>query len=223
MVRSSLQRLGRLKAARSRPSSHRCLCTLPWTSGVRKWCNHPVGVMHCCAERRRTGCVPSACRRTRNGFVGCCPKGWGHSTSRWRRRRPLCDDAAVFTQARSGASPFWDVRSAGGQSGTARKKLQAACQRLTEWMKQHRHLPGRAFFQRLHARRRGHDNSDGVRGNSCSRNRFFPWAMDWTFTWLNRRGGKQRRDPWEQCTHVLDRVKRVRPRLTEVPRRSVLA
>jgi RNA-directed DNA polymerase len=34
----------------------------------------------------------------------------------------------------------------------ARTKLHAACQRLTEWIRQHRHLPGRAFFQRLHAR-----------------------------------------------------------------------
>jgi RNA-directed DNA polymerase len=39
---------------------------------------------------------------------------------------------------------------------TARKKLHAACQRLTEWIKPHRHLPGRAFFQRLNARLRGH-------------------------------------------------------------------
>ena len=29
---------------------------------------------------------------------------------------------------------------------TARTKLQAACRRITEWIKQHRHLPGRAFF-----------------------------------------------------------------------------
>jgi group II intron reverse transcriptase/maturase len=35
---------------------------------------------------------------------------------------------------------------------TARKKLQAACQRIKEWIKQHRHLPGQAFFQRLNAR-----------------------------------------------------------------------
>src|SRR5262249_3250840 len=32
---------------------------------------------------------------------------------------------------------------------TARKKLQAACQRLTAWIKQHRHLPGREFYRRL--------------------------------------------------------------------------
>ena len=106
---------------------------------------------------------------------------------------------------------------------TARKKRQAACPRLTEWMKHHRPLPGRACFQRLHARLRGHDNDYGVRGNARSLNRFFPWAMDWTFTWRNRRGGKQRSDTWEQFTHVLDRVKRARPRITEVPRRRVFA
>jgi len=106
---------------------------------------------------------------------------------------------------------------------TARQKLHAACQRLTEWIKQHRHLPGRACFQRLHARLRGHDNSYGVRGNARSLNRLFHGAMDGTCTGLKRRGGKQRSDTWEQCTHVLDRVKRARPRMTEVPRRSVFA
>ncbi len=106
---------------------------------------------------------------------------------------------------------------------TARKKLQAACQRLTEWIKQHRHLPEREFFQRLNARLRGHYNYYGVRGNSRSLNRFFHWAMDCTFKWLNRRGGKQSSYTWEQFTHVLDRVKRARPRITEVPRRSVFA
>ena len=70
---------------------------------------------------------------------------------------------------------------------TARKKLQAACQRITEWIKQHRHLPGREFFQRLNARLRGHYNYYGVRGNSRALHRFFNWAMDCTFKWLNRR------------------------------------
>jgi RNA-directed DNA polymerase len=106
---------------------------------------------------------------------------------------------------------------------TARKKLQAACQRLMEWIKQHRHLPGRAFFQRLNARLRGHYNYYGVQGNSRSLNRFFRWAMDCTFKWLNRRGGKQRSYTWEQFARVLDRVKIARPRITEVPRRRVFA
>lgn len=106
---------------------------------------------------------------------------------------------------------------------TARKKLQAACPRLTEWIKQHRHLPGRVCFQRLHARLRGHYNYDGVRGNARSLTRFFHGAMDYTFTWRNRRGGKRRSDTWEQFTRALDRVKRARPRMTEVPRRRVFA
>ena len=81
---------------------------------------------------------------------------------------------------------------------TARKKLQAACQRLTAWIKHHRHLPERECFQRLNARLRGHYNYYGVRGNSRSRTRFFRWAMDCTFKWLNRRGGKQSSYTWEQ-------------------------
>jgi RNA-directed DNA polymerase len=106
---------------------------------------------------------------------------------------------------------------------TARKRLQGACRRIKEWMKQNRHLPGRDFFQRLHARLRGHYTYYGLRGNSRSRHRFFNWAMDCTFTWLNRRGGKRKSFTWEQFTQVLDRVKIARPRMTEVKRRRVVA
>jgi group II intron reverse transcriptase/maturase len=106
---------------------------------------------------------------------------------------------------------------------TARTKLQAACQRLTAWIKHHRHLPEREFFQRLNARLRGHYNYYGVRGNSRSLTRFFRWAMDCTYKWLNRRGGKQRSYTWEQFTRLLDRVKIVRPCITEVKRRRVFA
>ena len=106
---------------------------------------------------------------------------------------------------------------------TARPQLQAACQRLTAWIKHHRHLPERACVQRLHARLRGHDNSDGVRGTSRSRTRFFRWAIDCTFKGLNRRGGQPSRDTWGQLTRVLDRVKIARPCITEVKRRSVFA
>jgi len=106
---------------------------------------------------------------------------------------------------------------------TARKKLQAACRRIKEWIKQHRHLAGREFFRRLNARLRGHYNYYGVRGNTRSLYRFFNWAMDCTFTWLNRRGGKRKSFTWEQFTQVLDRVKIARPCITEVKRRRVYA
>jgi len=90
-------------------------------------------------------------------------------------------------------------------------------------IKQPRHLPGREFFQRLNARLRGHYNYDGLRGNSGSLSRFFNWAMDGKFTWRNRRGGTRKSVPWEPCTQGLDRVKRARPCMTEVNRRSVYA
>jgi RNA-directed DNA polymerase len=106
---------------------------------------------------------------------------------------------------------------------TARKKLQVACQRIMEWIKQHRHLPGREFFRRLKARLRGHYNYYGVRGNSRALHRFFNWAMDWTFKWLNRRSGTRKSYSWEQFTRVLDRVKIARPCITEVSRRRVFA
>ena len=106
---------------------------------------------------------------------------------------------------------------------TARTKLQAACQRLTVWIKRYRHLLEREFFQRLNARLRGHYNYYGVQGNSRSLNRFFRWAMDCTFKWLNRRGGKQSSYTWEQFTRLLDRVKIARPCITEGKRRRVFA
>jgi RNA-directed DNA polymerase len=60
---------------------------------------------------------------------------------------------------------------------TARQKLQAACRRMTAWITQHRHLPGRECLRRLHRRVQGHDNYDGVRGNFHSLHRCFRWAI----------------------------------------------
>ena len=106
---------------------------------------------------------------------------------------------------------------------TARKKLQAACRRIGEWIKQHRHLPGREFFRRLKVRLRGHYHYYGVRGNFRALTRFCEWAMECTLKWLNRRGGKRKSLTWEQFLQVLDRVKIARPSITEVKRRRVYA
>lgn len=106
---------------------------------------------------------------------------------------------------------------------TSRKKLQAACRRMTEWIKINRHLPVREFFKGLNLRLRGHYNYYGVRGNSDSLNRFFEWAKKCTFKWLNRRGGKRRSYTWERFTQVLDFVQIARPRITEISQRRVTA
>lgn len=106
---------------------------------------------------------------------------------------------------------------------TARKKLQGACRRIKEWIKLHRHLPVRAFFRGLNSRLRGHYNYYGVRGNSHSLYRFFAWAKECAFKWLNRRGGKRRSYTWARFAQVLDLVPIARPRITEVSRRRVFA
>lgn len=106
---------------------------------------------------------------------------------------------------------------------TARKKLHNACRRIAVWIKQHRHLPGHTFFHQVNMRLRGHYQYYGVRGNARALYRFFRWAMDCTFKWLNRRGGKRPSYTWEHFTQLLDRVKIARPRLPEVSRRRVVA
>jgi RNA-directed DNA polymerase len=106
---------------------------------------------------------------------------------------------------------------------TARKTLQAACRRLTAWIKQHRHLPGREFYRRLNGRLRGHYNYYGLYGNSRSLHCFFERAMRCTYKWRNRRGGKRQSFPWEQFLQGLDRIGVARPRITEVKHRRVYA
>ena len=106
---------------------------------------------------------------------------------------------------------------------TARKKLRGACARIKEWIKANRHLRGREFFRGLNVRLRGHYNYYGVRGNSASLKRFFDWAMDCTYKWLNRRGGKRRSFTWARFAQILDLVQIARPRITEVSRKRVIA
>ena len=98
---------------------------------------------------------------------------------------------------------------------TARKKLQGACRRIREWIKLHRHLPGRKFFDGLNARLRGHYNYYGVRGNSRALSHLYGWARDCAFKWLNRRGGKRRSYTWEQLARVLDIVPIARPHISK--------
>ena len=102
---------------------------------------------------------------------------------------------------------------------TSRKKLQGACKRIKEWIKSNRHRPGKEFFKSLNSRLRGHYNYYGIQGNSHSLHRFFKWAMECTFKWLNRRGGKKKSFTWERFNEIVNIVKIIRPRITEVKRR----
>lgn len=98
---------------------------------------------------------------------------------------------------------------------TARKKLQSACRRIKEWVRLNRHLKGREFIAGLNRRLLGHYNYYGLRGNSRSLWRFFQWAIECSFKWLNRRGGKRRSFTWKAFTQALAKVGVARPRITE--------
>ncbi len=86
---------------------------------------------------------------------------------------------------------------------TARKKLQSACRRIKEWVRLNRHLKGREFIAGLNRRLLGHYNYYGLRGNSRSLWHFFQWAIECSFKWLNRRGGKRRSFTWKAFTQVV--------------------
>ncbi len=105
---------------------------------------------------------------------------------------------------------------------TARGKLQAACRRIKEWVKLNRHLPGRDFIDGLNRRLRGHYNYYGLRGNARSLWRFYQWAIECTFKWRNRRGGKRKSFNWKTFTQALNRLGVARPRITEQKRQHVV-
>ncbi len=61
----------------------------------------------------------------------------------------------------------------------------------------------------------GHYNYYGLRGNERSLHRFYTWAIECAFKWLNRRGGKRRSFTWGQFTVALRKLGVALPRVTE--------
>lgn len=98
---------------------------------------------------------------------------------------------------------------------TARRKLQGACRWIKAWVRASRHLCGREFVAGLNRRLLGHYNYYGLRGNSRSLWRYYQWAVECAFKWLNRRGGKRRSFTWAAFTQALTRLGVMKPRITE--------
>ena len=101
---------------------------------------------------------------------------------------------------------------------TARKKLQCACRRIKEWIKENRHLKGRGFIEALNRRLRGHYNYYNIPGNLSSLWHFYRWAVECSFKWLNRRGGKRKSFTWQVFNKAIDRCGIARPRMQIVNR-----
>ena len=105
---------------------------------------------------------------------------------------------------------------------TARKKLQGACRRIKDWIRENRHLKGRTYIFRLNRRLNGHYNYYGLRGNARSLWRYYQWALECSFKWLNRRGGKRKSFTWKAFTSALKRLGVAKPRITEKKRQHVV-
>jgi group II intron reverse transcriptase/maturase len=102
---------------------------------------------------------------------------------------------------------------------TARKKLQGACRRIKEWIKENRHLKGVGFIKALNRKLQGHYNYYNVPGNLHSLWRFYKWAVECAFKWLNRRGGKRKSFTWRVFTKAIDRLGIAKPKLVMVNRK----
>ena len=105
---------------------------------------------------------------------------------------------------------------------TARMKLQCACQRIKEWIRKNRHLKGRDFIVALNRRLRGHYNYYGLRGNSLSLWRFYNWAVECSFKWLNRRGGKRNSFTWGRFSRAIKRLGIAKPRIKRSVKQPIL-
>jgi len=96
---------------------------------------------------------------------------------------------------------------------TSRKKLQGACKRIKDWVKKNRHLKGIKFITALNRRLRGHYNYYSVVGNLRSLWRFYSWALECAFKWLNRRGGKRKSFTWKAFSRAIERLGLAKPKL----------
>jgi len=102
---------------------------------------------------------------------------------------------------------------------TARKKLQGCCKRIKEWIKENRHLKGASFIKALNRKLQGHYNYYNVPGNLQSQWRFYHWAVECAFKWLNRRGGKRKSFTWKAFSWAIERLGIARPNLVMVNRK----
>ena len=97
---------------------------------------------------------------------------------------------------------------------TATKKLRAGIQRMTEWVKTHRHQKLRDTMKRLRAKLRGTWNYYGLIGNHRRMQRFYDTTCRTLHKWLNRRSQK-RSMTWAAFRRLLTRFEIPRPRIVQ--------
>lgn len=137
---------------------------------------------------------------------------------RFSRFHPGMERRIVFL----GFETYWMKDSDGTvklKQRTARKKLQSACRRIKEWIKENRHLKGAYYIKALNKRLRRHYNYYNIPGNISSILRFYRWAVQCSFKWLNRRGEKRKSFTWKRFYQAIDRLGIARPKRETVTRK----
>ncbi len=97
---------------------------------------------------------------------------------------------------------------------TSRKKLRAAVQRFTEWIREHRHQKLRQTMKSVALKHQGHWNYYGIIGNSESLSDYRTLTLRELFKWLNRRSQK-RSCTWRSFNRLLLRFGVPLPRIRE--------
>lgn len=136
---------------------------------------------------------------------------------RFSRFHPGMERRIVFL----GFETYWRMNEKGVarvEQRTARKKLQSACKRIKEWIKDNRHLKEGIFIQALNRRLRGHYNYYNVPGNLNSLWRLYSWAVTCSFKWLNRRGGKRKSFTWAAFIKAIELLRIAKPEMKIVHR-----
>ncbi len=97
---------------------------------------------------------------------------------------------------------------------TASKKLLAGMQRVTEWIRTHRHQPQGKLMRTLRAKLAGTWNYYGLIGNFERMNQFYNQTCRVVFKWLNRRS--QRKSlTWKAFNRLLQRFDVPSPHIVE--------
>ncbi len=117
-----------------------------------------------------------------------------------------------FRWGQSRSRKHWHI-----QRRTSRKKLRAAVERFTEWIKQHRHRPIDELLATVARKFQGHWNYYGIIGNSEGLGAFYCEAVKRLHKWLNRRSQRQSYS-WKRFLRLLERHRVPRPRITETTR-----
>ncbi len=124
-----------------------------------------------------------------------------------------------------GFETYWTIDKKGKprvMQRTARKKLQGACKSIKEWIKINRHLKGIKFIKALNRRLQGHYNDYSLVGNLRSLWSFYSWAVECSFKWLNRRGGKRKSFTWKVFSTAIERLGLIKPKLPMSTKRHLV-